>query len=694
MTIACMGARVGIFPVAFLLMVVCSCAGGERSLERIEFYEDISGRSEPARIAGLSDEDWREVGRVRLNFGYSRSTYWVRLTPSDSGKERILEIRNPHLDHLELFFYRGDGLVKTLAAGDRLPFGAREIDHRHFVFRVPAGVTRIYLRVSSSGSLVIDTHLSDRDDFESRTREENFLFGAYYGVLTLMSLAYILVAFGFQRVNSVYYVLHVLSYGMFQFTMDGLAFQYLWPSAPRLANQAILLTVPLAVISAVWFTRSFLNTRANTRLMDHLLLMVAGACALTIPFALVEGGYAVLIRVQTALAGLFSLIALVAAFGSASFNRTARFFLVAWSFFLVGIGAYALFVSGVLPGLYFARYGLQIGSMLEMSILSVAILDRIRIYRLQREQARKEAYLHQREHARLQSELNERLEAQVEAKTAELAGALEELQRRDRVIQRELRLASDIQSGILPPERLELKGLRIGSYHHFMTGVGGDFFDVYRISGDRVGVLMADVSGHGIPAALITVMAKISFMNVTRLYSSPLKVVQIVNRVLGRTLSPLSSLSYLTAFFMTLDGQYRVQFTSAAHQPALVYRRSSGQVDSWEAPGSVLGCLPDDEAHFSEHEDLLHPGDRVLLYTDGLIESRDVTDAEFGLERLKQLLRDTADVEPDRACRNIADTFDDFSRDVEPQDDVTFMIVEADPDCRGDLRYFGEGQDA
>ena len=594
--------------------LVTACGHAPLALERppVEYHADTSGRLDLTAVAALPAQMWRTTGaEPRLNFGYSSATYWLRFpiepvalrsanatananeeappeaaAPSedalaDSVSGRVVEVRNPHLDRVRVYFFQGEEMLAEFTAGDLLPFAERPVDHRHFVFPIPPRADRAYVEVESQGSLMLDLTISDRLSFRRQSNAEIFLFGSYYGILILMAFFYVLVAFVFKRRNSVYYVLHVLTYGLFQLTLDGLGFQYIWPGHPAFENLAMLVLVPVTVLSAAWFVRSFLITWANAPLIDRGLVALSAVCALSIPFCFI-GDYSLVIRVQTAISGVFGLLALAAGIQVYPRYRPARFFLAAWSIFLLGIVGYALFISGVLPGLYIARYGLQIGSVVEMSILSVAILDRIREYRRQREQARTDALRHEREQTRLKAELNERLEEEVQRKTGELAGALTELQRRDRVIKRELQMAADIQSGILPPESLELKGLRVGSYHSFMTGVGGDYFDIYRISENRVGLVMADVSGHGIPAALVTVMAKISFMNVTRRNSSPMKVLEIVNRVLARTLSPLTSLSYLTAFFISIDENYYVHYTSAAHVATLVYRKGSGAVDEWD----------------------------------------------------------------------------------------------------------------
>ncbi len=675
------------------LPFLSGCAGDfdpNGSRPPVEFFADHSGQTDIDRIRALGAEDWRKVDAgTRLNFGYSPATYWVRFFFPPSTHELFLEVRNPHLDRVELFAFDSTGLLRHGQGGDLLPFAAREISHRHFVFRVPPGTTTVFLKVASEGSLALDFSLDEQERFQARAAGELFLFGGYYGILVLMAFFYALVAFVFKRKNSVYYVLHVLTYGLFQITLDGLGFQYLWGDLPRFENHAILVLVPVAVFSAAWFVRSFLLTKQHAPWIDRALVGLGLACVLSIPLTFLVG-YGFAIRLQTGISALFALVALAAGARVVRVYRPARFFLAAWCFFLVGIVAYALFVSGVLPGLFAARYGLQIGSVLEMSILSVAILDRIRQYRQQREQAREQVLRGEREQARLKEDINRRLEEEVRKKTGELAGALEELQRRDSIIKRELRLAQEIQAGILPPERLELKGLRVGTYHSFMTGVGGDYYDVFRISENRLGLLMADVSGHGIPAALVTVMAKISFMNVTRLYGSPLKIMEIVNRVLARSLSPLTSLSYLTAFLLTLDQDYNVLYTSAAHPSPLVFRKSSGQVEEWEARGSILGCLPDDQTRFSERQDRLYPGDRVFLYTDGITEGRDRDGEEFGLNRVETLLRETVDLPPHEACQRIAGAFEDFTRGAPAEDDVSFLLAEADPDCRGDLDHFGE----
>src|SRR6185295_3303438 len=116
-----------------------------------------------------------------------------------------------------------------------------------------------------------------------------------------------------------------------------------------------------------------------------------------------------------------------------------------------------------------------------------------------------------REQLRLRQEMNVLLKEEVDNKTAELRAAVAELGRRQKSVDRELALAHEIQKRLLSADDREFRGLRTAAFCRYMTKVGGDYYDIFRFADNRLGILMADVSGHGAPAALVTAMAKVSF---------------------------------------------------------------------------------------------------------------------------------------------------------------------------------------
>jgi phosphoserine phosphatase RsbU/P len=200
-------------------------------------------------------------------------------------------------------------------------------------------------------------------------------------------------------------------------------------------------------------------------------------------------------------------------------------------------------------------------------------------------------------------------------------------------INKELEIAGQIQSSILPREVPSIAGMEIAARYLPMSAVAGDFYDFLMPEGNQLGILIADVTGHGVPAALIASMLKVAFAGQTAHAGDPARVLTGLNQALcGKFEDHFVTAAYLYA---DLDAKI-IRYAGAGHPPLLCSDRSIGEARPIEQNGLFLGMFP--EAEYSSIEMQLHPGDRYVLYTDGLPESRSVSSEEFGIARCTQFL--------------------------------------------------------
>src|SRR5947209_5436665 len=186
-------------------------------------------------------------------------------------------------------------------------------------------------------------------------------------------------------------------------------------------------------------------------------------------------------------------------------------------------------------------------------------------------------------------------------------------------VQRELETARRIQASLLPRRMPAMSGLDLAVRYVPMTAVAGDFYDVIQVSPTAVGVLVADVSGHGIPAALVASMVKVAFAAQSAQADDPAAVLSSMNQILCRHLEH----AYVTAVYAVIDTARReITLASAGHPPALLQRVGQGAQRIEVAQGLILGFLPDAD-YTNTRLDGLRAGDRLLLYTDGVLEARD-----------------------------------------------------------------------
>lgn len=200
-------------------------------------------------------------------------------------------------------------------------------------------------------------------------------------------------------------------------------------------------------------------------------------------------------------------------------------------------------------------------------------------------------------------------------------------------ISHELETARQIQSFILPGEGVAIENLQIAARYVPMASVAGDFYDFAKVDEKRLGILVADVSGHGVPASLISSMVKIAFASNTSRAANPAEVLDGINQVLcGKLESDFVTAGYL---FLDIENENMI-YAGAGHMPLLLWRAAEKKIYEFREKGTVLGQFED--IQFKNIHIPLQPDDRIILYTDGIVETSNTTHTLFGFDRLKDFI--------------------------------------------------------
>jgi len=218
-------------------------------------------------------------------------------------------------------------------------------------------------------------------------------------------------------------------------------------------------------------------------------------------------------------------------------------------------------------------------------------------------------------------------------------------------IENELAIAREIQASILPSGSPELKNLTITATYRPMAAVAGDFYDFIPVDRNRVGFLLADVTGHGVPAALIASMIKVAMQSVVPCAHDPREVLRGLNRILFRQLRD----QFVSAAYLWLDTENRrALYSAAGHPPLLRWRQ--GKLERIESNGLLFGVIPNPDYPVCDLP--IHSGDRFLLYTDGVIEPQNASGDSFGDWKLEQVVRDNESRPADELSDQLlADTY-------------------------------------
>jgi len=241
-------------------------------------------------------------------------------------------------------------------------------------------------------------------------------------------------------------------------------------------------------------------------------------------------------------------------------------------------------------------------------------------------------------------------------------------------INKELEIARRIQSSTLPQSVPTLTGLEIAARYVPMSAVAGDFYDFLSVDEKRVGILVADVTGHGVPAALIASMLKVAFAGQAAHAHDPARVLTGLNRSLCGKFEE----HFVTAAYLFVDLEKTLlRYSAAGHPPLMLASRAAGKVREIEENGVMLGMFP--EAAYSSVEIRVGPGDRCLLYTDGVFEAKNAAQEEFGKPRCKKFLEAQRDIPAACFANALIDSIARFSGHNSgraQEDDITLLVLD------------------
>ncbi len=264
------------------------------------------------------------------------------------------------------------------------------------------------------------------------------------------------------------------------------------------------------------------------------------------------------------------------------------------------------------------------------------------------------------------------LEDKVRARTEELNIQNQELVRVRQETEIELDMAMQVQQGMLPKTLPRLDGYEVAAAYVPTGKVSGDFYDFIMIDEHRIFMLMTDVSGHGVPAALVTAMAKMAF---DRHVKSGMSISQILKQVNIDLCAAINTDHYLTAFVGILDLRTGgLKYSRVCHPYPVIYRHKTKSLEHLEMRGGFfLGMFEDN--NYSEEETVLNPGDLLFVYTDGINESFNNQDELYGRKRLDDVIQKYAPQGPIETVAQTQRDKENFSEGRLSQDDISIFAI-------------------
>jgi len=239
-----------------------------------------------------------------------------------------------------------------------------------------------------------------------------------------------------------------------------------------------------------------------------------------------------------------------------------------------------------------------------------------------------------------------------------------------RALESELELSQIVQRGLLPQQAPTIPGLSVAAFSRPAQIVSGDYFDFVQFRDGSHGIVMADISGHGVSAGMLMSSLQTAFHTLTPSAESPLEVLERINRLYAHN---INFTTFVTVFFGRLDlSNGRFSYGSAGHNSGYLYRTSTGEEVLLHPTGPAIGLMEAFAVQLGEVQ--LRSGDALVLYTDGLTEAFNASGIQWGLDRLAEIVRSNAQQSPEQMIQKILKALTEFTEGTPLVDDATLIV--------------------
>ncbi|MDT8318185.1 MAG: 7TM diverse intracellular signaling domain-containing protein [bacterium] len=380
-----------IMPASAISSPVFKLAGGEESYDISSYMEVAEDGNDEWKTEDLASREisslFAPIKENDLYGKFSDSAIWVRFnlsaTPPAATRKWFLTIHMPLLDNVEFYIPDDAGRYKVKRSGRSVPFYDKEVKSRNQVFEMPAiggSAKTFYLRIKTESLLVIPVTVMSEEALFRTDHTGRLIGGIYCGVVLVMAFYNLFLFFSLKERPYLIYISHIICTGLYVLSLTGIGYEYLWPELTWWNQRADMFFAGFALFFAALFTKSFLTTEILLPGADLMLKLIM-ALSLLMGLSSLILRYSLSVQIMTVLAGI--AVVTYELSGILAYRkgfRAARFFLLSWSFFLMIVFCLALTNLGLLPFSYIPNM-VMMSSMVEITLMSFALADRINILR-------------------------------------------------------------------------------------------------------------------------------------------------------------------------------------------------------------------------------------------------------------------------------------------------------------------------
>ncbi len=700
------------------------------SLGRLFVYQEdkkseltIDNIEKPANASSFLPSNKKD-----FTFGFTPSAYWFKFQIKDNTtlhKQYFLELDYPTLDKIEFFYKDDTGAWKSRSFGDFRPFGERSVLYKTYLIPIQhknAEAQTYYIKITTESSLQFTPTLYSSEKLSAHIALSEILIGIWYGGFLVMFLYNIFIYFTLRDISYLYYCIFIAIYSIgVQASLQGHAFQYLWSNSIWWTSEVTVIAIFASMVFSMLFTLNFLYTKKFAPLAHKLLWGYIVVCSIGtvacffIPYSL---------AISFGTMGLLVLCVLLMYSGVSAYragNRAALFFTIAWSCFFVGVVIQVFVARNILPSEGLLKFSSAIGSFLEVIFLSIALADKIRIFRVEKEKAQLQVVASVKENERIILEQNQNLESKVLERTQELQQKQEEIMSQNEELQQNqeeilaqrefietknkelmevndqvgqsIQYASTIQRALLPSS-VEILKHATDYFNIYLPKnvVSGDFYWYAKVD-NQLFFAAVDCTGHGVPGAFMSMIGNTLLNEIVKeaRVFSPERILTLLHEGVVKDLrqTETGNTDGMDVCLVRIDvdnndiadteNQQNKTFQltfAGAKRPLYIYQNNQIieiRGDRMHVGGTQLSHQT--ESSYHNQVMTVQKGDCIYLSSDGLVDSPNPKREKFSSDRLKTLLLTYAKEPMHLQKKFLLDELFSFQKSTAQRDDVLLMGI-------------------
>jgi two-component system, sensor histidine kinase LadS len=591
-----------------------------------------------------------------LNLFLDNYDYWFKLSLRDNSSIDTYYISIPNYRYFNYELY----IVEEGTIIPNQPIKINDYTHELFdltlvnytPFLSKGKHYTVYFHTNNLYSILFPIKITSKININKKTMINQLTYGLIYGSLITLIIFNLFLLIILKDNNIIYYIFYISSF--FFLLTESLGHSNIFKFSN---NKFIILLIFLTMIFSLLFTKSFLKTSIFSIILDKYLNYLILSILLSLVICLFISSQLILLLLI-----FLIFLTLISIIGTGLYVRNkkfkpANFFILAWILLSIGLFFKIINLFRIFDNNFISESLFLISISLEKLLITISLTDKFNLIRIENQNAITQTIL-------FKEQLNLELERKVKERTEKLNKNLNSLEK-------DLSLAKNIQENILPKNLSEYSKFIISSIYIPLDKVGGDFYDIFEVGPNKIRIFIADATGHGVQASMVTMSIKSEYDNLKDIILDPSELIFELQKKFLIVYKNMNI--YFSAFIIDLDISNNICYYSSAGHPTQ-YLISNDTIIDLRRTGHILGF--NSKNLWTTESIPFNNFDKLFLFTDGLYEEFNIRNELFGDEKLREILylnRGKSCIELSEICLK---GLKDHLGNKDKQDDITIVTVE------------------